>query len=393
MEKQSDIIIVGIQPWDIEIGSNCKNMAMELSKKHHVLYVNSCLDRITSIKNRKSAGVIKRNAVIKSKQHLIERINPNLWVLTPACLLESIQFLPSGLFSFFNKINNSRFANAIKKAQVELNFKEFILLNDSDMFRSFHLKELLKPSKYIYYTRDNLMTVPYWRKHGMKFEKELMRKADFVLGNSPFLITEAEKHNPNSYFIGQGCDVSDFMKMPSQQPIELQSLEGPIVGYTGLLSSRRLDIDLLIFLAKREQNLNFVLIGPEESCFKNSLLHQLPNVYFLGNKSPESLPAYIHHFDICINPQIVNDLTEANYPRKIDEYLAVGKPIVATKTPTMAIFEEVVYLAHEKENFLTFIHQALAENSIEKTVLRQKEALKHTWENCIQLFWKSIQTS
>jgi hypothetical protein len=59
----------------------------------------------------------------------------------------------------------------------------------------------------------------------------------------------------------------------------------------------------------------------------------------------------------------------------------------------MAIFEEVVYLAHEKENFLTFIHQALAENSIEKTVLRQKEALKHTWENCIQLFWKSIQTS
>ena len=92
MEKQSDIIIVGIQPWDIEIGSNCKNMAMELSKKHRVLYVNSCLDRITSIKNRKSAGVIKRNAVIKSKQHLIERINPNLWVLTPACLLESIQF-------------------------------------------------------------------------------------------------------------------------------------------------------------------------------------------------------------------------------------------------------------------------------------------------------------
>jgi glycosyltransferase involved in cell wall biosynthesis len=154
-----------------------------------------------------------------------------------------------------------------------------------------------------------------------------------------------------------------------------------------------LDIDLLIFLAKREQNLNFVLIGPEESCFKNSALHQLPNVFFLGNKSPESLPAYIHHFDICINPQIVNDLTEANYPRKIDEYLAVGKPIIATKTPTMEIFKDVVYLADEKESFLTFIKQALSENTFEKTIQRQKEALKHTWENCIQLFWKSIQTS
>jgi glycosyltransferase involved in cell wall biosynthesis len=393
MEKQSDIIIVGIQPWDIEIGSNCKNMAIELSKKQRVLYVNSCLDRITALKNKNSEAVKKRLSVIKSKQNLLEQINPNLWVLTPACLLESIQFLPTGLFSFFNKINNSRFANAIQKAQAALNFNEFILLNDSDMFRSFHLKELLKPSKYIYYTRDNLMTVPYWKKHGMKFEKELMQKADFVLGNSPFLIAEAKKHNPHSYFIGQGCDVSDFMKVPSEKPSDLQHIQGPIVGYTGLLSSRRLDIDLLIFLAKREQNLNFVLIGPEESCFKNSALHQLPNVFFLGNKSPESLPAYIHHFDICINPQIVNDLTEANYPRKIDEYLAVGKPIVATKTPTMEIFNEVVYLAHEKENFLTFIKQALAENSIEKTVLRQKEALKHTWENCIQLFWKSIQTS
>ena len=35
-----DIVIIGIQAWDIEIGSNCKNIALELSKTNRVLYVN-----------------------------------------------------------------------------------------------------------------------------------------------------------------------------------------------------------------------------------------------------------------------------------------------------------------------------------------------------------------
>ena len=44
MEKSRDIVVTGIQAWDIEIGSNCKNIAIEMSKKHRVLYVNPPLD-------------------------------------------------------------------------------------------------------------------------------------------------------------------------------------------------------------------------------------------------------------------------------------------------------------------------------------------------------------
>ena len=388
MEKQYDIVIVGIQPWDIEIGSNCKNMALEFSKKNRVLYVNSCLDRITAFKKRKEDSVKKRKAVVKSKKNQIEQINPNLWVLTPNCIIESIQFFPTTIFKLLNKNNNLKFAKSIKKAINELSFSEFILFNDSDMFRSFHLKEMLNPIKSIYYTRDNLMTVPYWRKHGLIMEKELMKKSDLVVGNSPFLIQEAKKENSSAYFIGQGCDVSAFMnEKESEKPLELKQLTGEIVGYTGLLSSRRLDIDLIYFLAQKEKNWNFVLIGPEENCFKTSKLHELPNVHFLGNKAPEILPQYIQHFDICINPQIINELTEANYPRKIDEYLAVGKPIVATKTPTMQIFEDVVYLAENKQLFLDFLRKAFAENTVDKIIERQQIALAHTWENCINKFW------
>lgn len=47
-----DIIIVGQQAWDTDIGSNCKNIALEMSKNNRVLYVNSPLDRITLLRKK-----------------------------------------------------------------------------------------------------------------------------------------------------------------------------------------------------------------------------------------------------------------------------------------------------------------------------------------------------
>jgi len=55
-----DIIVVGQQPWDVEIGSNCKNLAIEFSKNNRVLYVNSPLDRAVYLKNKHEAKVKKK---------------------------------------------------------------------------------------------------------------------------------------------------------------------------------------------------------------------------------------------------------------------------------------------------------------------------------------------
>ena len=54
-----DIVIVGQQPWDVEIGSNCKNIAIEFSKHNRVLYVNSPLDRITKFKSKDDPKIKK----------------------------------------------------------------------------------------------------------------------------------------------------------------------------------------------------------------------------------------------------------------------------------------------------------------------------------------------
>ncbi len=50
MIQGKDIVIVGLQPWDTEIGSNCKDIAVEMSKNNRVLYVNSPFDRISKFR-------------------------------------------------------------------------------------------------------------------------------------------------------------------------------------------------------------------------------------------------------------------------------------------------------------------------------------------------------
>ncbi|MBI3520558.1 MAG: glycosyltransferase [Bacteroidetes bacterium] len=392
MERQRDIIIVGIQPWDIQIGSNCKNMALELSKHHRVLYVNAPLDRSTANKEKNNPSVKRRMDVINRKKASLMPVSNNLWEFNPPIQIESINWLPSPLFTIANKFNNKRFAKAIAKAARELGFENYYLLNDSDMFRSFYLKEYLRPKKYIYYTRDNLMTVPYWKKHGRSMEPLLMSKSDVVVGNSPFLIEYAKQYNSNATYIGQGCDVSAFStNQPFEKPKDLQNIKGKIIGYTGLLSSRRLDIQLIADIAKSHPEWNIVLVGMEEENFQKSHLHNLENCFFLGNKSPESLPSYINYFDVCINPQIVNELTEANYPRKIDEYLAMGKPTVATYTPTMEIFSGYASLARSSEEYIQMIEQALSETDSTLASKRKAFAQSHTWQACIESFWKAVK--
>ena len=92
-----------------------------------------------------------------------------------------------------------------------------------------------------------------------------------------------------------------------------------------------------------------------------------------------------------MNPQEVNALTIGNYPRKIDEYLAMGKPTVATQTPTMEIFKDYVYLGETATDYIQLIKKALKENSREKQQERIVFAQGHTWENNVKQIDKAIQ--
>lgn len=387
-----DFIIVGQQPWDVEIGSNCKNIAIEISKYNRVLYVNSPLDRITLLKNKKDPKVQKRLEAIKTGEGIIEEIKPNLYNLYPAAFLESINWIKSHpIFNFLNKINNKRYAKAILKATKKLGFSNPILFNDNDMFRCFYLPELLNPALSIYYSRDYMLAVDYWKWHGEIIEPLLIKKSSLCVANSTYLANYCKKHNPNSHYIGQGCELELFYNIANPSaPTDVVGIPRPIIGYVGALQSLRLDLVVLKHIATFKPDWHIVLVGPEDDTFTKSDLHNIPNIHFLGPKKPDTLPQYINAFDVCINPQIVSQVTIGNYPRKIDEYLAVGKPVVATRTEAMEIFEQHTYLATDKETYVKYISDALANNSIELQQARRSFALSHSWENSVADLYSAI---
>lgn len=394
--KNKDIVVVGIQAWDIEIGSNCKNIASEFAKHNRVLYVNPPLDRATLKRETDSEKVQKRIRIKNGESPDLVRVSDNLWNLYPKSMTESINWIPvHSLFKILNKRNSRMFARDIQSAMDALGFEDILLFNDSSMFLGLHLKEFLKPQRYTYYMRDNLIKVPYWQRHGERIEPIIIKKADTVVNNSTLYTEYGLEHNPNSFMVGQGCDVSLFNDEENtiQIPSEFDAIPKPILGYVGYLTSMRLDLELLEFMAQTKKDWNLVLVGPEDEDFRNSKLHELDNVFFLGRKEASQLPAYVKGFDIAMNPQVVNDWTIGNYPRKIDEYLAMGKPTLATRTKAMEMFQDHVYLAGSREEYVTLAEQALSENSEELIQARIAFAKSHTWENNVKAIYEAIKKS
>lgn len=390
--KMLDFIIIGQQPWDTEIGSNCKNIAIELSKHHRVLYINSPLDRISLLRNKKDHKIIKRLNVIKRKEEGLIKIKENLWNFYPDCMVESINWLNSqALFNWFNFRNNKKLASSIKKAITKLSFEDFILFNDNEMFKGFYLQDILKPRVSSYYSRDYMIAVDYWKKHGETIEPQLIAKSDLCFANSTYLADYCKKYNKKSFYVGQGCDLAEFQNPENlKYPEDLKKISGKIIGYVGSLNSLRLDINVITKIAENYPDYSIVLVGPEDDDFKRSNLHHLVNVYFLGQKPVNALPAYVSAFDVCINPQIVNDVTIGNYPRKIDEYLSLGKPIVATATKTMEVFKEHVYLAESANDYINLIKLALEEDSSVLAKNRIEFVSSHTWENSVNAMTEQI---
>jgi glycosyltransferase involved in cell wall biosynthesis len=396
MNGSSDIVITGLQSWHMAMGGNIVNMAKELARHHRVLFINYAVDRFTLLRQPHTVAVKKYREARAAGYGLLEHIDETLWIYTPDIVLESVsQIKPKWLFDRINAMNMKRFGSRVKYIVSELGFKDFILFTDSDFYRSFRLKEILFPKMLVYYIRDNMIATDFFRYHGARMEEAMIRKADLVVANSEFLASYARKYNPRSYYIGQGCDSELFNPAKvTAIPEEMQKIREQfslVIGYIGALRSLRIDIGLLEYIAEQRPGWALVLVGPEDENFRKSRLHRFPNVFFTGSRKEPELPGYLQSFDVAINAQVYNEITRGNYPRKIDEYLAMGKPVVATRTEAMQMFSNVVFLAGTPEEYLACIDKAVLTDSPDLRAKRMATGQLHSWENNINELFRCIE--
>ncbi len=380
MEHQ-DIIMFCQQDWDLQLGTNARNLAREFARYNRVLYVHVPLNLHTLLTGFRRPAVRQRRQILLGQVESLVQVESNIWVLTPDCLALPTNWLPSTrLFQAVNAVNAKLLSRKIQAAASALGFTDFYLLQDGLIYQGTALKALLQPRQFIYYLRDFMSAVPYFRRHGPAAEVQLLQQADVVAANSAYLTDYARSHNPQSYDIGQGCVLSLYRADTAHEvPADLAAVPQPRLGYTGFLTSVRLDLELLVSLARARPDYQLVLVGPEDEDFRQSPLHALPNVHFLGNKVPAQLPAYVQHFDVCINPQVINVVTQGNYPLKIDEYLAMGRPVVATRTRAMDLFAEYTYLASTPVEWLSQLAHALTHPDAARAARGVAFAQSHTW--------------
>jgi len=396
MKGSGDIVITSLQSWHIAMGGNIVNMAKELAKENRVLFINYAVDRLTLLRQKDNPAVRKYKENKLNPAGAIEQISPNLWLYTPETLLESVsQIKSSWLFDKINRLNTRRFGKDIKRVIKQLGFNDFILFTDSDFYRSFNLKETLNPCVLVYYIRDYMIATNFFRHHGARMEEAIIRKADLVVANSEFLATYAREYNPNSFYVGQGCDSELFsadksFEIPEDMK-EIREKFNVIIGYVGALRVLRIDMNLLENISANHPEWAFVLVGWEDEAFQKSNLHGMPNIFFLGPKKESELPVYINTFDVAINPQVYNVITKGNYPRKIDEYLAMGKPVLATRTETMEMFADYCYLGSTPEEYCNLIEKALQEDTPELHQKRIELGRLHSWKNNIREIFEKIE--
>jgi len=83
-------------------------------------------------------------------------------------------------------------------------------------------------------------------------------------------------------------------------------------------------------------------------------------------------------------PYILNDLTKNMNHIKLREYLAAGTPVVATSSPEVNLFQEVMYVVEDASDFIQKIELALKEKGPVPYQQRFKFIEHESWENRVE---------
>ena len=399
MRKNFDIILLGLFRWDGPYSSISIAMAKEFAKNNRVFYVNhpyTWRDYYTILKTSDKAALRKKLRSDRNIYTTDRNVGENFLNVTPP-LTYPINFLPKGkVYNYFYQKNKTRISHSIETLISDHDINDFIFINCFDPFYTPAFKSGQQPLLNIYQCVDDISQSDYTLKHGPWLEEEAIKAADLTLVTSVELHRLKSELTDKIHILNNAADIKIFEKaMHSDfaKPEELESIQSPIIGYIGNLDELRIDYELIKRVAEEHHDKNLVLVGPiNNKKYKEIGLDRIKNVYFLGKKPIEQLPPYLKYFDCCIIPFQCNTLTKSIYPLKINEYLAAGKPVVATNfSEDISSFTEHIYLSKTVGEFSNYITKALAEDSPSLAMSRHELARQNTWEGRISQFWEIVQ--
>ncbi|GEM_PF-200667 len=248
----------------------------------------------------------------------------------------------------------------------------------------------------VYYCIDNFEeSSPEAKRKVGPSEQRVLREADLVFVTSEALADRcAPAHGTRPHWFPFGVALRDFPSAASTStavPADLAQLRRPLIGYVGGIH-QWLDQALVRSVAQQLPEHSFALVGPIQTDV--SALTGLPNVHLLGAKSHEALSEYIQAFDACLIPYRLTEYTRYVYPTKLNEYFALGKPVIATPIQEIVTFntryQDPVRIGESAEAFAAHIRAAVSENG-DHADARRRIAQQNSWEARIEAMSRLIQ--
>lgn len=196
---------------------------------------------------------------------------------------------------------------------------------------------------------------------------------------------ERHRHlNPGTHLVSNAGDFDHFSAAADRALAapEVADLPRPVLGFAGNFLASKVDFALLDHVAQALPQATVLLIGPATPETRPLLerLDHLPNVRWLGPKAYTELPRYVAAFDVGLIPYVSNAYTRSCFPLKLYEYLAAGKPVVATGLPELAGMEPDVVLVDGAAGFVDEVTRGAARDGEADKMRRKELASRNSWE-------------
>jgi len=212
-----------------------------------------------------------------------------------------------------------------------------------------------------------------------RLHEHAIEKADIVLYSGRKLMAEATSGPEKSYLLEQAVDFEHWARAAALQPADrIAAIPSPRLGYFGAIEPWLIDQELIKRAAVEKPDWNWIFIG---NLARGTDLLDLPNVHFLPPVPYNDLPRYAAGFEVCVLPwETEHAFTNYGSAIKVREYLATGIPVVISPLPEYEPMADVLRIARSRDEFISLIEDALAENDPSLAAKRQAAVRAGTWD-------------
>ncbi|MBI5514980.1 MAG: glycosyltransferase [Deltaproteobacteria bacterium] len=222
-----------------------------------------------------------------------------------------------------------------------------------------------------------------------RLERELLAASDVVLATSEHLCQTRISPKGPTLPLPHGVDVEHFSRAsdPVTTPLDGVRRGRPVLGYLGLVDERQ-DVALLVAVAEARPDWDLVFVGPTDKAPDPRLRRD--NVRFVPAVPYARVPEALAGFDVAILPYVRGEVTRAINPLKLREYLASGRPIVATSLKEVARYHPRVRIADTPEDFQREVQAAL-EGPRDLRAEREALVREESWEARARAFLSATE--